>query len=90
MTHLDVIAAAQPALRRHRARASHVIEEREVIDVRHVGVGPAGEASELDREQCISQRTLRRHVVRQVGGERDRREELGQTQAVVRPRLVGY
>src|SRR5260370_19951023 len=90
MTHADVVATAKPALRRDRARASHVVEERQVINVRDVGSTPAGQARELDREQRVSQGALRRHVVREIGGERNCREELGQAQAVLRPRLVDY
>src|SRR5713101_9685790 len=90
MADADVVATAKPALRRDRARASHVVEERQVIDVRNIGPTPASQARELDCEQCVSQRALGRHVVREIGGERNCREELGQAQAVLRPRLVDY
>src|SRR6266849_3449379 len=32
--------------------------------------------SKLNREQCISKGAFRRHVMRQIGGERNRRDEL--------------
>jgi len=77
-------------LRRDRTRASHVVEEREVIDVRHIGGTPAREMSEFDREQRISKRALCGNIVRQVGGERNRREEFRQPQALLRLRFVDY
>jgi len=90
VTNAYVVAAPQPALRSDRASASHVVEERQVIDVRYICPTPAREASEIDREQCVSKRALRGHVVRQVSGKRNRREKLCQAKALLRPRLGDY
>ena len=90
MTHVDVVAAAQPALRRDRSRASHVIQKRQVVDVRNVGVTPTGEASKLNREPRIAKRALGRNIVRQIGGERNCRQELGQSQTALGLPRVDY
>ena len=71
----------QPALCCDCARAANVIQQREVKDVREVRLGPARESRQLNRKQRIPKRALRRHVMREVGGERNRREQFSQTKA---------
>ena len=88
--HVHVIARPKPALRRDGAGASNVVQQREVKDVREVRLGPARESSQLNRKQRISKRALRRHIVREVSGERNRGEQLGQTKAPIGLALFRY
>jgi len=67
-----------------------VVQQREIVRVRYVGSGPAREARELDRQQCISKRALCWHIVRQVGGERNCCEQFGQTEAMLRRLFVDW
>jgi len=58
-----------------------VIEQREVKDVREVRRRPARESSQLNGKQSVPKRALGRHIMGEVGGERNRREQLSQTKA---------
>jgi hypothetical protein len=58
-----------------------VIQQGEVKDVREIGFGPAREPRQLNRQQSVPKRALRRYVMREVGGERDGREQLSETKA---------
>ncbi len=76
----DVVTTADLALGFRRRRAADVIEERQVVDIREVVTLQVGEACETQGDDRVAQRAFEGHVVRQVGGERDRRQQFGEPQ----------